>query len=115
MSEQRTNDSIPSPGPLPPSLSSSTQGLVGGGYNGTLAATISNNFPAEVAASALSMSYSFFTYGGLAGPVISGYIIYRTGSYIGMMMFSGSIIMLAFVSALALRMYMARGKIFVNV
>lgn len=39
------------------------QGLAGGSYNGVLSQVVAANFEPEVVATALSMSYSFFTYG----------------------------------------------------
>ena len=42
------------------------QGFVGGSYNGVLSQVIAANFDPNVVATALSMSYSFFTYVSLA-------------------------------------------------
>ncbi|KAI9002945.1 major facilitator superfamily domain-containing protein [Hyaloraphidium curvatum] len=91
------------------------QGLVGGGYNGLLPTVISANFDENVAAGSMSMAYSFFAWGGLFGPIIQGIIVDHTGSYVSMMMFSGSVVLAAFFFALWLRMVMTKGKLWVNV
>ncbi|KAI9004450.1 major facilitator superfamily domain-containing protein [Hyaloraphidium curvatum] len=102
------------------------QGLAGGGYNGVLPATIASNFDLSVVATAMSMAYSFFTFGSLAGPVIQGALLdlYTTTApdgtkvsvwYLPMIMFSGSVVIVASLFALWLRQDMSKGKWFVNV
>ncbi|KAI9007831.1 major facilitator superfamily domain-containing protein [Hyaloraphidium curvatum] len=101
------------------------QGLAGGSYNGILPQVVSLNFEPDVLATAMSMIYSFFAYGSLAGPVIQGLLLDLNTSYgpdgtkqvwyLPMQMYAGSVLLVSAVFAAGLRMYMSRGRVFVQI
>ncbi|KAI9024815.1 major facilitator superfamily domain-containing protein [Hyaloraphidium curvatum] len=85
------------------------QGFANGAFNALVGNTVANNFDEASAAGAMSMAISFAAYGSLAGPEIQGAIVDAAG-YLGMMAFSGAVMLVAAGFAWALRMHMSGGK-----